>query len=195
MKHPRPLCSQVLVFSRNGSVQLLDVAGPQVVCAFAPPRPFDLEAPWKPVFVVSANHPYFLLRGRQHFPAHFLGPLAKPRVTPSPACSRSRPRPRSPEPSADAQRSLLPAPAKQVGSARLGPGTQPLSADSSPRAERPQARTLTQKSLLLSHLRRPPKSEGSHRRGQGHPQNGLLFSFCRLPTPGGHREEQQRSSG
>lgn len=87
-------------------MQLLDVAGPQVVCAFAPPRPFDLEAPWKPVFVVSANHPYFLLRGRQHFPAHFLGPLAKPRVTPSPACSRSRPRP--PQPGALSGRSEEP---------------------------------------------------------------------------------------
>ncbi|KAF6079949.1 WD repeat domain 93 [Phyllostomus discolor] len=57
------LPGMVLVFSRNGSVQLLDVAGPQVVCAFAPPRPFHLEDTWKPVFVVSALHPYFLLRG------------------------------------------------------------------------------------------------------------------------------------
>ncbi|KAM5291588.1 WD repeat-containing protein 93 isoform 2-T2 [Glossophaga mutica] len=58
-----PLPGMVLVFSENGSVHLLDVAGPQTVCAFAPPRPFHLAAPWKPVFVVSAHHPYFLLRG------------------------------------------------------------------------------------------------------------------------------------
>ena len=45
-------------------MHLLDVAGPQVVCAFAPPSPFHLVAPWKPVFVVSVHHPYFLLRGR-----------------------------------------------------------------------------------------------------------------------------------
>ncbi|XP_045052480.2 WD repeat-containing protein 93 isoform X4 [Desmodus rotundus] len=73
MKHPDeaicavapvpPLPGMVLVFSRNGSMHLLDVAGPQVVCAFAPPSPFHLVAPWKPVFVVSVHHPYFLLRG------------------------------------------------------------------------------------------------------------------------------------
>ncbi|XP_054433564.1 WD repeat-containing protein 93 isoform X1 [Pteronotus mesoamericanus] len=59
----QPLPGMVLVFSRNGSVHLLDVAGPQIVCGFAPPRPFHLAAPWKPVFVVSAHQPYFLLRG------------------------------------------------------------------------------------------------------------------------------------
>ncbi|XP_037000919.2 WD repeat-containing protein 93 isoform X2 [Artibeus jamaicensis] len=58
-----PLPGMVLVFSKNGSVHLLDVSGPQTVCAFAPPRPFHLVAPWRPVFVLSEHHPYFLLRG------------------------------------------------------------------------------------------------------------------------------------
>lgn len=62
--HVPSLCSQVLTVSRNGSVYLLDVAGPQVVCAFAPPRPCHLAAAWKPACVVSLHHPYFLLRGR-----------------------------------------------------------------------------------------------------------------------------------
>ncbi|ELK31042.1 WD repeat-containing protein 93 [Myotis davidii] len=53
----------VLTFCRNGSVLLLDVARPHVVCAFAPPRPYHLAVPWKPVFAVSSHHPFFLLRG------------------------------------------------------------------------------------------------------------------------------------
>ncbi|KAI5943481.1 WD repeat-containing protein 93 [Manis javanica] len=57
------LPGMVLTFSRNGSVRLLDVAVPQTVCAFAPPRPYRLAAPWEPTFVVSLHHPYFLLRG------------------------------------------------------------------------------------------------------------------------------------
>ncbi|XP_038331070.1 WD repeat-containing protein 93 isoform X3 [Canis lupus familiaris] len=53
----------VLIFCRNGSVQLMDVAKPQIICAFAPPRTYNLAVPWKPVFVVSLQHPCFLLRG------------------------------------------------------------------------------------------------------------------------------------
>ncbi|KAM8957701.1 WD repeat-containing protein 93 isoform 3-T3 [Lycaon pictus] len=53
----------VLIFCRNGSVQLMDVAKPQIICAFAPPRTYNLVVPWKPVFVVSLQHPCFLLRG------------------------------------------------------------------------------------------------------------------------------------
>ncbi|KAM7048661.1 WD repeat-containing protein 93 isoform 1-T3 [Molossus nigricans] len=61
---PAPaLPGMVLTVSRSGSVHLLDVAGPQVVCAFAPPRPCHLAVTWKPVCVVSLHHPYFLLRG------------------------------------------------------------------------------------------------------------------------------------
>ncbi|XP_074173925.1 WD repeat-containing protein 93 isoform X2 [Rhinolophus sinicus] len=57
------LPGMVLVFSRNGSVQLLDVAKPQVVCAFAPPGAHRPAGHWTPVFVVSLQQPYFLLRG------------------------------------------------------------------------------------------------------------------------------------
>nr|KAF6412270.1 WD repeat domain 93 [Rousettus aegyptiacus] len=57
------LPGMVLTFSKGGSVHLLDVAKRQVVCAFAPPRPYRLAVPWEPVFVVSLQHPYFLLRG------------------------------------------------------------------------------------------------------------------------------------
>ncbi|XP_059534266.1 WD repeat-containing protein 93 [Myotis daubentonii] len=73
IKHPEEaLCAvapvpalpgMVLTFCRNGSVLLLDVARPHVVCAFAPPRPYHLAVPWKPVFAVSSQHPFFLLRG------------------------------------------------------------------------------------------------------------------------------------
>ncbi|XP_054550674.1 WD repeat-containing protein 93 isoform X2 [Talpa occidentalis] len=57
------LPGMVLTFSKNGSLQLLDVARSQVVCAFGLPRPCPLATPWKPVFVVSSHHPCFLLRG------------------------------------------------------------------------------------------------------------------------------------
>ncbi|TKC45574.1 hypothetical protein EI555_020897 [Monodon monoceros] len=57
------LPGMVLIFSSNGSVHLMDVAKPQIVCAFAPPRSYHLAVPWKPVFVVSLHHPCFLLRG------------------------------------------------------------------------------------------------------------------------------------
>ncbi|CAK6442437.1 unnamed protein product [Pipistrellus nathusii] len=72
-KHPEEaLCAvapvpalpgMVLTFSKNSSVHLLDVARPQVVCAFAPPEPYHLAVPWKPVFAVSLHYPFFLLRG------------------------------------------------------------------------------------------------------------------------------------
>lgn len=71
-RHP---ASQVLTFSKGGSVHLLDVAKRQVVCAFAPPRPYRLVVPWEPVFVVSLQHPYFLLRGMEGGPR---GPLPRP---------------------------------------------------------------------------------------------------------------------
>ncbi|XP_046942479.1 WD repeat-containing protein 93 isoform X2 [Lynx rufus] len=57
------LPGMVLTFSRNGSVQLMDVAKPQIICAFAPPRTYHLAVPWTPVFVVSLHRPCFLLRG------------------------------------------------------------------------------------------------------------------------------------
>uniref|UniRef100_A0A8C3WTE9 WD repeat domain 93 n=1 Tax=Catagonus wagneri TaxID=51154 RepID=A0A8C3WTE9_9CETA len=59
----RAFPGMVLIFSSNGSVQLMDVAKPQTVCAFAPPRRYLLAVPWKPVFAVSVHHPCFLLRG------------------------------------------------------------------------------------------------------------------------------------
>ncbi|KAG8516323.1 WD repeat-containing protein 93, partial [Galemys pyrenaicus] len=57
------LPGMVLTFSQNGSLQLLDVAKAQAVCAFALPRPCPLATPWKPVFAVSQHHPCFLIRG------------------------------------------------------------------------------------------------------------------------------------
>ncbi|XP_006867237.1 PREDICTED: WD repeat-containing protein 93 [Chrysochloris asiatica] len=57
------LPGMVLIFSWDGSVRLMDVAKPEILCAFAPPRSYHLAVPWKPVFVVSLHHPCFLLRG------------------------------------------------------------------------------------------------------------------------------------
>ncbi|PNI42806.1 WDR93 isoform 2 [Pan troglodytes] len=57
------LPGMVLIFSKNGSVCLMDVAKREIICAFAPPGAFPLEVPWKPVFAVSPDHPCFLLRG------------------------------------------------------------------------------------------------------------------------------------
>ncbi|KAM6181733.1 WD repeat-containing protein 93 [Erethizon dorsatum] len=57
------LPDMVLIFARNGSVSLMDVAKSEVVCAFAPPRAPQLAMPWKPLFVVSLHHPCFLLYG------------------------------------------------------------------------------------------------------------------------------------
>lgn len=87
---------QVLTFSRNSSVHLLDVARLHVVCAFAPPKPYHLAVPWKPVFAVSTHHPFFLLRGREGGPRgrsappgpadrfpDFPSPFPKPGATPS----------------------------------------------------------------------------------------------------------------
>lgn len=44
-------------------MQLMDVAKPQIICAFAPPRTYHLAVPWTPMFVVSLHRPCFLLRG------------------------------------------------------------------------------------------------------------------------------------
>ncbi|KAK1327844.1 hypothetical protein QTO34_012752 [Cnephaeus nilssonii] len=64
VENPAPIpLPQVLTFARNSSVRLLDVARLHVVCAFAPPEPYHLAVPWKPVFAVSLHHPFFLLRG------------------------------------------------------------------------------------------------------------------------------------
>ncbi|KAI4560056.1 hypothetical protein MJT46_012294 [Ovis ammon polii x Ovis aries] len=57
------LPGMVLTFSRDGSVLLMDVAKPQIVCSFALPRSYPLAAPWNPVLVMSLHHPGFLLRG------------------------------------------------------------------------------------------------------------------------------------
>ncbi|XP_037688960.1 WD repeat-containing protein 93 isoform X3 [Choloepus didactylus] len=57
------LPGMVLLFSQDGSVRLMDVAKPQIVCAFAPPRSYHLVVPWNPVFVVSSHRPCFLLQG------------------------------------------------------------------------------------------------------------------------------------
>ncbi|XP_012499244.1 PREDICTED: WD repeat-containing protein 93 isoform X2 [Propithecus coquereli] len=56
------LPGMVLIFSKNGSVCLMDVVKREVICAFAPPRSFHLAVPWKPVFIVSSYPPCFLLR-------------------------------------------------------------------------------------------------------------------------------------
>ncbi|EHB18460.1 WD repeat-containing protein 93 [Heterocephalus glaber] len=57
------LPGMVLIFARNGSVNLMDVAKAEAICAFAPPRAPHLAVPWKPLFVVSLHHPCFLLYG------------------------------------------------------------------------------------------------------------------------------------
>ncbi|XP_034509472.1 WD repeat-containing protein 93-like, partial [Ailuropoda melanoleuca] len=57
------LPGMLLIFYRNGSVELMDVAKPQIICAFALPRTYHLAVTWKPLFVVSVQHPCFLLRG------------------------------------------------------------------------------------------------------------------------------------
>lgn len=57
------LPGMVLIFSKNCSISLLDVAKAQIICAFAAPLHRQQEAPWKPLFVVSPHHPYFLLHG------------------------------------------------------------------------------------------------------------------------------------
>lgn len=53
-------------------MQLLDVAKPQVVCAFAPPGAHRPAGHWTPVFVVSLQQPYFLLRGMEGGPPGLL---------------------------------------------------------------------------------------------------------------------------
>ncbi|XP_005077847.1 WD repeat-containing protein 93 isoform X2 [Mesocricetus auratus] len=61
---PAPaLPGMVLLFSKNHSVSLMDVAKAEIVCAFAAPVPHPEETLWKPLFVVSPHHPCFLLHG------------------------------------------------------------------------------------------------------------------------------------
>ncbi|XP_045669172.1 WD repeat-containing protein 93 isoform X3 [Ursus americanus] len=57
------LPGMLLIFYKNGSIQLMDVAKPQIICAFALPRTYHLAVAWKPLFVMSVQHPCFLLRG------------------------------------------------------------------------------------------------------------------------------------
>uniref|UniRef100_A0A8C2L9K4 WD repeat domain 93 n=1 Tax=Cricetulus griseus TaxID=10029 RepID=A0A8C2L9K4_CRIGR len=57
------LPGMVLIFSRNQSVSLMDVAKSEIICAFAAPVQPVEAMPWKPLFVVSPHHPYFLLHG------------------------------------------------------------------------------------------------------------------------------------
>ncbi|XP_073918260.1 WD repeat-containing protein 93 [Castor canadensis] len=57
------LPGMVLIFAKNGSVNLMDVAKAKVVCGFAPPRCQELADPCNPLFVVSSHHPCFLLQG------------------------------------------------------------------------------------------------------------------------------------
>ncbi|XP_062062654.1 WD repeat-containing protein 93 [Lepus europaeus] len=59
----RALPGMVLIFTKNGSMSLMNVAKSEVVCAFAPPRPHRVAVPWKPVFLVSIQLPFFLLQG------------------------------------------------------------------------------------------------------------------------------------
>ncbi|XP_032751877.1 WD repeat-containing protein 93 [Rattus rattus] len=57
------LPGMVLIFSRNCSVSLMDVAKVETICAFSAPTCHPPDIPWKPLFVVSPHHPFFLLHG------------------------------------------------------------------------------------------------------------------------------------
>ncbi|KAM4826439.1 WD repeat-containing protein 93 [Thomomys bottae] len=57
------LPGMVLLFTKNGSVNLMDVGKAQVLCAFTAPMSHQLPFPWEPMFVVSSHLPYFLLHG------------------------------------------------------------------------------------------------------------------------------------
>ncbi|XP_008068816.1 WD repeat-containing protein 93 isoform X2 [Carlito syrichta] len=57
------LPGMVLIFFKNGSMRLMDVAKVKTICAFAAPSPFHPGAPWRPVFVVPLHRPCFLLQG------------------------------------------------------------------------------------------------------------------------------------
>ncbi|XP_040824397.1 WD repeat-containing protein 93-like [Ochotona curzoniae] len=59
----RALPGMVLIFTRNGSMSLMNVAKPEIICAFALPRPPHVTGPWKPMFLVSLQLPFFLLQG------------------------------------------------------------------------------------------------------------------------------------
>nr|XP_048290843.1 WD repeat-containing protein 93 isoform X1 [Myodes glareolus] len=57
------LPGMVLIFSKNHSISLMDVAKAEVICAFAAPIHHRQAMPWKPLFIVSPHRPYFLLHG------------------------------------------------------------------------------------------------------------------------------------
>ncbi|KAL6047423.1 hypothetical protein STEG23_011004 [Scotinomys teguina] len=57
------LPGMVLIFSRNHSIRLMDVAKAEVICAFVAPVHHPQEMPWELMFVVSPHHPCFLLHG------------------------------------------------------------------------------------------------------------------------------------
>ncbi|XP_052034259.1 WD repeat-containing protein 93 [Apodemus sylvaticus] len=57
------LPGMVLIFSRNHTINLMDVAKTEVICAFSVLSCRQQAVPWKPLFVVSSHHPCFLLHG------------------------------------------------------------------------------------------------------------------------------------
>ncbi|NXG76571.1 WDR93 protein, partial [Baryphthengus martii] len=57
------LLFQVLVFSWNGTVSLMNTATWQSVCCFSPPPSHAVASSWQPVFIVDSVNWCLLLRG------------------------------------------------------------------------------------------------------------------------------------
>ncbi|NXG49243.1 WDR93 protein, partial [Psilopogon haemacephalus] len=64
------LLFEVLVFSWDGKVSLMNTATAQIVCCFTTPPSHSVASPWQPVFSVDSVSGCLLLRGDQQHQQH-----------------------------------------------------------------------------------------------------------------------------
>ncbi|KAJ6662820.1 hypothetical protein lerEdw1_011024 [Lerista edwardsae] len=57
------LPNAVLIFFREGTVGLMDIAKQDTICHFIPPPSHTVASPWQPVFSVDTDGQYLILRG------------------------------------------------------------------------------------------------------------------------------------
>ncbi|NXK17488.1 WDR93 protein, partial [Arenaria interpres] len=68
------LLFQVLVFSWDGTVSLMNTATSQIIYCFCTPPPHTVASPWQPVFTVDSVNWCLLLRGDKQQTADALAP-------------------------------------------------------------------------------------------------------------------------
>ncbi|XP_053128924.1 WD repeat-containing protein 93 [Hemicordylus capensis] len=59
------LPNAVLIFSRDGTIGLMDVATQENLCHFIPRPPYRVVSPWQPIFTVDSDGQYLILKGEE----------------------------------------------------------------------------------------------------------------------------------